>query len=527
MWRAWNSDCRENDKPVASFSKFKKIFYRRFNFNPRRDVCSFCEKTRIEIKTEKVKLKKQELITQFRLHKLRAKRFNSLMKEKQDDNIAVCFDVQQNQHLAKPSVAGDGGTHKLNRLHQRYTAGRLIIVLDEAQDRGVTSKLDQLDEGVAGGAVIGVQRGPGRKSRVTCTQLSVDEERCVNGASTQLQWRVAWVQVERAGSPVPSCLSMKSDASMGPVPNFSGELPGDSRVRVERAGSPVPSCLSMKSDASMGPVPNFSGELPGDSRVQVERAGSPVPSCLSMKSDASMGPVPNFSGELPGDSRVRVERAGSPVPSCLSMKSDASMGPVPNFSGELPGDSRVQVERAGSPVPSCLSMKSDASMGPVPNFSGELPGDSRVRVERAGSPVPSCLSMKSDASMGPVPNFSGELLGDSSIEALLELRCLEEKKLFFPKQSFLCTLMKLKKDEKLKLFQSHLSQYYPECRETEQEDPEALFIVEKMLETCGSERSLKITHHILRNMKQKDLTASLERDEQHSKSFLSLLLCVH
>ncbi|KAJ8332539.1 hypothetical protein SKAU_G00423280 [Synaphobranchus kaupii] len=76
--------------------------------------------------------------------------------------------------------------------------------------------------------------------------------------------------------------------------------------------------------------------------------------------------------------------------------------------------------------------------------------------------------------------------------------------------------MKLKKDEKLKLFQSHLSQYYPECSVREQEDPEALYIVEKMLKTCGSERSLKITLHILRNMKQKDLTASLERDEQHT-----------
>ncbi|KAJ8358824.1 hypothetical protein SKAU_G00153490 [Synaphobranchus kaupii] len=86
------------------------------------------------------------------------------------------------------------------------------------------------------------------------------------------------------------------------------------------------------------------------------------------------------------------------------------------------------------------------------------------------------------------------------------------------KRSLLRTLMKLKKDEKLKLFQSHLSQYYPECSEREQGDPEALYIVEKMLETCGSERSLKITLHILRNMKQKDLTASLERDEQHNES---------
>ncbi|KAG5840024.1 hypothetical protein ANANG_G00211860, partial [Anguilla anguilla] len=39
-----------------------------------------------------------------------------------------------------------------------------------------------------------------------------------------------------------------------------------------------------------------------------------------------------------------------------------------------------------------------------------------------------------------------------------------------------------------------------------------------MLETCGSERSLKITLHILRNMKQKDLVDSLERDEQLNES---------
>ncbi|KAJ8358792.1 hypothetical protein SKAU_G00153170 [Synaphobranchus kaupii] len=95
-----------------------------------------------------------------------------------------------------------------------------------------------------------------------------------------------------------------------------------------------------------------------------------------------------------------------------------------------------------------------------------------------------------------------------------ESSCFEERL----KRSLLRTLMKLKKDKKLKLFQSHLSQDYPECIEREQRDPEALYIVEKMLETCGSERSLKITLHILRNMKQKDLTASLERDEQHNES---------
>ncbi|KAG5840114.1 hypothetical protein ANANG_G00214030, partial [Anguilla anguilla] len=108
--------------------------------------------------------------------------------------------------------------------------------------------------------------------------------------------------------------------------------------------------------------------------------------------------------------------------------------------------------------------------------------------------------------------------------------------------------MKLKKDEKLKLFQSHLSQDcpecclddqfmkfinelfdsrevddYPECIEREQEDPAAVCIVEKLLETCGSEGFLKITLHILRKMKQKELAEhneSIKRAQQALKTHL-------
>ncbi|KAG5840049.1 hypothetical protein ANANG_G00212500 [Anguilla anguilla] len=273
-----------------------------------------------------------------------------------------------------------------------------------------------------------------------------------------------------------------------------------------------------------------------------------------MKSDDSMEPPLRFRGEFPGDQRVKVERAGSPVPSCVSLKSDDSMGPPLNFRGEFPGDQRVKVERAGSPVPSCVSLKSDDSMGPPLSFRGEFPGDQRVQVERAGSPVPSCLSMKSDDSMEPPLKFRGEFPGDQRIQQSLKSSSFEEKssdKLSSAKktplqewdsprrrQSLLRTLMKLEKDEKLKWFKSRLRQDFPECFKSfpeesvldnfmtrvkklfkrEQEDPEALYLVEKMLETCGSERSLKITLHILRNMNQKDLADSLERDEQHNES---------
>ncbi|XP_035257506.1 NACHT, LRR and PYD domains-containing protein 3-like [Anguilla anguilla] len=223
-----------------------------------------------------------------------------------------------------------------------------------------------------------------------------------------------------------------------------------------------------------------------------------------------------------------------------------------NFRGEFTGDQRVRVKKAESPVPSCLSMKSDRSMHFPVNFTGEFTGDQRVRVKKAESPVPICLSMKSDRSMHFPVNFRGEFTGDQRIPCSLDLSRLDKKsseKRSPLKQSLLRTLMKLKKTEKLKLFQSHLSQVcpeclhslpedpsvldklmkikevfkshqiadYPECTEREQEDPEALYIVEKMLETCGIEGSLKITLHILMNTKKKDVTGSLERDEQHNE----------
>ncbi|XP_064176258.1 NACHT, LRR and PYD domains-containing protein 3-like isoform X3 [Anguilla rostrata] len=196
-------------------------------------------------------------------------------------------------------------------------------------------------------------------------------------------------------------------------------------------------------------------------------------------------------------------------------------------------------------------MKSEESMDQPIVFRGEFTDDQRVQVERAGSPVPSCLSMKSEESMDQPIVFRGEFTDDQRIQQSLESSSLEEmssEKLSSPKESLLHTLMKLKKDEKLKLFQSHLSQDCPECfkslsedpsvldkfrkmkelfkshqideecTEREQEDSKALYIVGKMLDTCGSERSLKITLHILRNMKQKDLVDSLERDEQLNES---------
>ncbi|XP_035246792.1 uncharacterized protein LOC118212710 isoform X2 [Anguilla anguilla] len=291
------------------------------------------------------------------------------------------------------------------------------------------------------------------------------------------------------------------------------------RVQVERSGSPAPSYVSVKSDSSMDYPFNLKGESTGDQRVQVERSGSPAPSCVSVKSESSMDYPFNLKGESTGDQRVQVERSGSPAPSYVSMKSDSSMDYPFNLKGESTGDQRVQVERSGSPAPSYVSVKSDSSMDYPFNLKGESTGDQRVQVERSGSPAPSYVSMKSESSMDYPFNLKGESTGDQRIHQSLDSSCFDDKtsQLFFPKQALLRTLMKLNKDEKLKLFENHLSQDCPECFESLSEDPcpKALYIVEKMLETCDNEKSLKITLRILRNMKEKDLANSLEREQRN------------
>ncbi|KAK0155938.1 Protein NLRC3 [Merluccius polli] len=153
---------------------------------------------------------------------------------------------------------------------------------------------------------------------------------------------------------------------------LSGEHGRHSRAKSpeqqERADSPGPSCVSMKSDRfkeirNKFENPSFSNE---QRRVQQERADSPGPSCVSMKSDHSIGlPVYFKDGNQSVEKRrVQQERADSPGPSCVSMKSDHSIGlPVYFKDGNQSVEKRrVQQERADSPGPSWVSMKSDWCM---------------------------------------------------------------------------------------------------------------------------------------------------------------------
>ncbi|XP_056449873.1 NACHT, LRR and PYD domains-containing protein 12-like [Gadus chalcogrammus] len=104
-------------------------------------------------------------------------------------------------------------------------------------------------------------------------------------------------QQQRADSPGPSCVSMKSDHSMEPPFNFKvGNQSIEKRVQQQRADSPGPSCVSMKSDRSMEHHATFKdgNQSIEKRRVQQQRADSPGPSCVSMKSGWSMDPPATF-----------------------------------------------------------------------------------------------------------------------------------------------------------------------------------------------------------------------------------------
>ncbi|XP_048857401.1 NACHT, LRR and PYD domains-containing protein 12-like [Brienomyrus brachyistius] len=111
----------------------------------------------------------------------------------------------------------------------------------------------------------------------------MDKERGNRGAASEMRPPVGCkrkspdsVLMKRADSPVPSCVSLKSDASMDePIKFREGPFPTDQSVPMERADSPVPSCVSMKSDASMDePIKFREGPCPTDQRDQMEECSS-------------------------------------------------------------------------------------------------------------------------------------------------------------------------------------------------------------------------------------------------------------
>ncbi|XP_060923546.1 NACHT, LRR and PYD domains-containing protein 3-like [Limanda limanda] len=156
-------------------------------------------------------------------------------------------------------------------------------------------------------------------------------------------------------------------------------MSGPEEEEEDRAEPPGFSCVSLKSDWSMGDPPNFSEEPgPSNTKGQDHRLGaeSPGSSHLSLKSDWSMGDPPNFSEE-PGPSNTKGQdhrlRAESPGSSCLSLKSDWSKGNPPDFSNE-PGPSHTEERKrrhvSEEEQSSCCASCQDVLKDPVSTSCG-------------------------------------------------------------------------------------------------------------------------------------------------------------
>ncbi|XP_058635672.1 NLR family CARD domain-containing protein 3-like [Onychostoma macrolepis] len=149
-----------------------------------------------------------------------------------------------------------------------------------------------------------------------------------------------------------------------------------SMLHRERSNPSESSCVSMKSDQSMGKPIKFKGKQTTTdlSLLHRERSNPPEASCVSMKSEQSMGKPIKFKGRQTSSdlSLLHRVRSNPPEPSCVSMKSDQSMGKPIKFKGRHTSTdmSLLHRERSNPPEASCVSMKSDQSMGKPIKFKG-------------------------------------------------------------------------------------------------------------------------------------------------------------
>ncbi|XP_026776715.3 NACHT, LRR and PYD domains-containing protein 12-like [Pangasianodon hypophthalmus] len=131
-----------------------------------------------------------------------------------------------------------------------------------------------------------------------------------------------------------------------------GAESGDTVIQQERASSPVPSCLSMKSDWSMElPLKLKQADNSPGQRASLETKSSSPPSCLSIKSHQSMDPPVKFKDGAPTE-QMGVQES-SCASSCLSLKSDL-MGPPASFKeSEFFVDERDQPGRSVTQSDQC------------------------------------------------------------------------------------------------------------------------------------------------------------------------------
>ncbi|XP_031675548.1 NLR family CARD domain-containing protein 3-like [Oncorhynchus kisutch] len=159
-------------------------------------------------------------------------------------------------------------------------------VSGEREEGGPASKMILSGEREEGGPASKMSLSGEREEDVPASKMSLSGEHDSKVKRGVFPY-MSPIKEERPASPVPSCVSLKSDWSMSQPLNFrEGDFSTEQRpIKQEKPASPVPSCVSMKSDQSMGhPIYFREGDFSTEQRNQQERSESEILSGQSSQS---------------------------------------------------------------------------------------------------------------------------------------------------------------------------------------------------------------------------------------------------
>lgn len=102
--KLWKLYCTENKEFPVKYEFFRKVFVTYFNISfrtPATDACSECIRFHGLIQACKENDEKLELMTKFRVHKLKAKAFYNDLKTPENNTVKLSFDCQKNMLLPR------------------------------------------------------------------------------------------------------------------------------------------------------------------------------------------------------------------------------------------------------------------------------------------------------------------------------------------------------------------------------------------------------------------------------------------
>lgn len=111
----YNEQAENQDQ--VSYSMFRNVFLTKFNIgfsSPASDTCSQCTRLKHLIKSEKDQRKKVNFITEYRIHRKRAKAFYYLCKQEPNNSLTFCFDLQQVQPLPRTPISDAFYSHQIS-----------------------------------------------------------------------------------------------------------------------------------------------------------------------------------------------------------------------------------------------------------------------------------------------------------------------------------------------------------------------------------------------------------------------------